>query len=143
LLVNPEHLGAGVRHAVYLELRNDSLEPVAVVNAPRVEASLAETGGNPVSPSMFPMGGPIPNPQWAVIPREATLQLRIDSQTVAVPEKQDGLALMAVAGHSWSLRPGSYVLKLRVIFEHEVDAPPNQWTGVLSPLSIAVVVPEV
>jgi hypothetical protein len=103
LQVELEDLDVALRHAMYLELRNDSLEPVAVTYQPRLEARLTDEASKAIEPSEFPMSGPIPKPQWAVIPRGAGLRLRIDMQTVGVPEKKSGKALVAVGGHSWAL----------------------------------------
>ena len=114
---------------MYLEVRNDSLEPVAVVNQPRMESSLSDETGKRVAPSMLPMAGQYES-QWAVIPRDATLHSDRHA-TVGVPEKKRN-GSMAVGGNSWGLRSGKYVLILRVLFEREADAPQNQWVGELT-----------
>ena len=77
-----EDLRPGIRYAVYLELRNDSLDPVAVVNQPRVNAEVFDSSGQLVAASGASAGGPMPIPQWAVIPRGAYVGFRIDMQTV-------------------------------------------------------------
>ena len=68
LRVEFEDLKPGLRYAVYLELRNHALTPVAVINQPEINAELLDPAAKPVSASGFPISGPIPNPQWAVIP---------------------------------------------------------------------------
>ena len=140
LHVELEDLDVALRHALYLELRNGSLEPIAVIDQPRIEARLTDEAGKAIEPSEFPMSGPIPNPQWAVIPRGAVLRLRIDMQTVGVPEKKSGKALVAVGGHSWALAAGEYVLRLRVLLERKAGAPVNQWVGELTLPPVAVMI---
>lgn len=140
LRVEFEDLKPGLRHAVYLELRNHSLNPVAVINQPRIHAELFDSAGKPVSTSDYPASGPIPNPQWAVIPRDAYIGFRIDMQTVGVPTRKHGMALIAVGGRSWGLRAGEYVLKTALVFKYEKDGPQNQWVGELELPSIEAIV---
>lgn len=132
LHVELEDLDVASRRAVYLELRNDSLEAIAVIDQPRIEARLTDEAGKTIEPSEFPVSGLIPNPQWAVIPRGAVLRLRIDMQTVGVPEKKSGKALVAVGGRSWALAAGNNVLRLRVLLERKAGAPVDQWVGELT-----------
>jgi hypothetical protein len=140
LRVELEDLGVAMRHAVYLELRNESLEPIAVIDQPRIEGRLTDESGKALDPSEFPMSGPIPDPQWAVIPRGAALRFRIDMRTVGLPEKKSGKVLLAAGGHSWALPAGRYLLRLRVLFERETGAPQNQWVGALTLPSVIVTV---
>jgi hypothetical protein len=140
LRIEFEDLRPGLRHAVYLELRNHSVNPVAVTNQPRVNAELFDVAGKPVSSSDFPLSGPIPNPQWALIPRDAYLGFRIDMQTVGVPTREQGMALIAIGGKSWGLRAGEYVLKAALVFKKEDGAPQDQWIGELELPPIDVVV---
>ena len=144
LHVELDDLDVALRFAVYLELRNDSSEPVTITDQPGIEARLWNNGAKPIEPSGLPMSGPIPNPQWAVIPRGGTLRLRIDMQTVGVPEKKSGKALLAVGGHSWALAAGEYVLGIGVRSQRVANAPPNQWVGELTlrPVSI-IITPDV
>jgi hypothetical protein len=133
-----EDLRPGVRYAVYLELRNDSLDPVAVVNQPRVNAELLDSSGQLVAASGASVGGPMPIPQWAVIPRAAYVGFRIDMQTVGVPVREHGTALLAVGGEEWRLRPGRYVLKAAVVFESREGGPSGQWVGTMEPPPVEV-----
>ncbi len=125
-----EALDAGLRFAVNLELRNVSSQPIAVINQPRIQAELFDSSGNPVSTLDYPMSGPIPGPQWAVIPRDAYVGFRVDMQTVGVPPREQKTVLLAV-GRTWRIGVGKYVLTSRLIFEHQSDGPNNQWTGEL------------
>jgi hypothetical protein len=43
-----EDLQPGLRHAVYLELKNHSLSPVAVTNQPEIQTELFDSAGKPV-----------------------------------------------------------------------------------------------
>ncbi len=131
LRIEFEDLKPGLRHAVYLELRNHSLNPVAVTNQPQIHAELFDSIGKPVSTSGFSISGPIPSPQWAVIPRDAYIGFRIDMQTVGVPTREHGMALIAVGGKTWGLRAGKYVIKMALAFKYEEDGPLNQWVGEL------------
>jgi hypothetical protein len=140
LRVEFEDLQPGLRHAVYLELRSHSLNPVAVTNQPQTHAELFDTAGRPVTPSGSSMSGPIALPQWAVMPQDAYMGFRIDMQTVGVPTREHGKALIAVGGKSWELKAGEYVLKTALVFRKEEDAPNNQWVGELELPSVEVVV---
>jgi hypothetical protein len=132
LRVEFEDLKPGLRHAVYLELRNHSLAPIAVINQPQIHAQLHDSFGKPVSTTSFPMSGPLPNPQWAVIPRDAYIGFRVDMQTVGVPTREHGMALFAVGGKCWGLRAGKYLLQTMLVFKKEGDGPQNQWLGELN-----------
>lgn len=131
LLVEFEDLNPGSRHAVYLELRNDAPNPIALTNQPQMDAELFDLAGISVHALALPMSGPIPSPQWAVIPRDSYTGFRVDMQTVGVPTRERGVALMAVGGKSWMLPAGEYVLKATVAFTAENDGPENQWVGEL------------
>lgn len=140
LRIEFEDLKPGLRHAVYLELRNHSLNTVAVTNQPQVHAELFDSTRKPVSTSGFPISGPIPNAQWAVIPRDAYIGFRIDMQTVGVPTRKHRMALLAVGGKSWGLRAGEYVLRTTLVFKYEEDGPKNQWVGKLELPPVEIVI---
>src|SRR5262245_53669337 len=80
LHVEFEDLEPGLRHAASLELRNQSTSPVAVIDQPRLRAKLFDSGGDPVIQMATSASGPIPSPQWAVIPRDASIRFRVDAQ---------------------------------------------------------------
>jgi hypothetical protein len=140
LRVEFEDLKPGLRHAVYLELRNHSLNPVAVTNQPQIHAEIFDSAGRPVNTSDFPMSGPIPNPQWAVIPRDAYLGFRIDMQTVGVPTREHGIALIAIGDKTWGLRSGKYMLQIALVFKNEKNGVQNQWVGELKLPRVEVVI---
>jgi hypothetical protein len=131
LLVELEDLRPGLRYAVVLELRNHTLRPVTVTDQPQVHTGLFDLAGKPVAEVKFPASGPAREPQWAVIPREATLGFRIDMQTVGVPTGEHGMALLALGGKSWGLRTGEYVLKTKIGFHPKEEAPQTPWSGEL------------
>lgn len=143
LLVEFEDLNPGLRHAVYLEIRNDGFDPVAVINQPEITSEVYDRSGTPVATLDFSANGPSQVRQWAVIPRGAYIGLRIDAQTGNVPGREHGMVLLAVGGRRWGLKPGSYVLKATAVFKDEKDGPANQWVGELDlpPVEI-VVTPE-
>jgi hypothetical protein len=140
LRVEFEDLNPGLRHAVYLELRNHALDPIAVTNQPQADAALLDSTGTAVSASSLPASGPAPSPQWAVIPRDAYLGFRVDMQTVGVPTREHGVALLAVGDKAWQLNAGKYVLKVSVVFQKDESGPPNQWVGELQLPPVDVVV---
>ena len=140
LRIELEDLKPGLRHAVYLELRNHSLNPVAVVNQPEISAELYDSFGKPVTTSGFSANGPKPNRQWMVIPLDAYLGFRVDNQTTSVPTREHGMVLLSVGGKSWELSTGEYLLKATVTFKDEKDGPPNRWVGEIPLPPVEVVV---
>lgn len=132
LQVEFEDLNPGLRHAIYLELRNESLHSISVMNQPRVQAELFHSTGRSAVTSGFVVSGPLPNAVWAAIPRDAYIGLRLDMQTVGVPTREHGLALIAVGGKAWKLNVGRYVLQIDLAFEHEDNGPQDQWVGMMT-----------
>ena len=137
LLVVPEELKPGRRHAVSLELKNESAQPLAVIDQPRLEVELS-AGGKPIPDELQRMSGPIPKPQWGVVPQSAALAFRVDMRTVGVPT--NGPALLAVGGKMWRLEPGTYELRAVLVAEKRKDGPDNQWVGRLPLPPVEVVV---
>ena len=135
-----EDLQPGLRHAIYLELWNHSFDPVAVTNQPEVCAELIDPGGRPVSPSGISSSGPVHAPQWGVIPADAYIGFRIDMQTVGVPTREQGVALLATGGKNWRVGAGRFVLKIFAAFTEVRGGPTNQWTGDLRLRPIEIVV---
>ena len=139
LRVEFEDLKPGLRYAVYLELRNHALTPVAVINQPEINAELLDPAAKPVSASGFPISGPIPNPQLGVIPRDASLAFRIDMQNVGVPTREDGMVLLAV-GQTWGVKAEDYRLTVKLVFKFQEGGPENQWVGELEMPPVAITV---
>jgi hypothetical protein len=127
-----EDLNPGLRHAVYVELRNHSAHAMAVIDHPQVRAELLDVSGKALPVAGLTMSGPIPESQWGVIPRGAYLGLRIDMQIAGMPTREQGRALMALGGQAWELTPGIYNLKVVLTFPKEPEGPSNQWIGRLA-----------
>ena len=113
LWVEPENLRPGLRYAVHLELKNRSMDPIAVIDQPDIRADLRDLSGQPVGTSALDISGPIPEPQWAVIPRDAYLGIRIDMRIVAVPGPGHGVALLALGGRRGKSARGSTCCRRR------------------------------
>lgn len=141
LTVVPEGLKLGRRHVVSVELKNDSNTPFAVIDQPRLEAELsAGRKSIPDDSLSLPQSGPIPNPQWGVIPPSASLNIRVDLTTAGV--STDGPALLIVGGKMWKLALGTYELRTVVVAEKSKDGPDNQWVGRLTLPPVEIVIPK-
>jgi hypothetical protein len=135
-----EDLEPGLRHAVYLELRNSSPFPVALIDQPAVLAQLRDSSGNPVDTSGIWISGPQPVPQWAQIPQDAYVGFRIDTQIAGAPTREQGFVLVAVGGNAWELGVGEYVLSATIGHKGSDDGPDNQWVGQLSQLTTSITI---
>jgi len=143
LCVEFEDLRPGLRHAVYLELCNHDFTPVAAINQPETRATLLNAQGQRVNPTELALSGPVPEPQWALIPRDAYVGFRIDMQTVGLPAAEHGVVLLAVGGRSWTLEPGVYQLHVTALFTPDDRGPAEQWRGELAlPPVDVIVTPE-
>jgi len=131
LRIELESLDHGLRHAVYLELKNISLNPIAVTNQPDTHAELSDPAGKPIRTMDYLTSGPSHAPQWAVIPPDVYVGFRIDMQTVGIPTSAHRTALLAVGDKGWALKAGTYVLTTTVVFERQREGPTNQWVGQL------------
>jgi len=140
LRVEFEDLKPGLRHAIFIELRNCSLNSVTLTNQPQASAELFDSAGGPVATSGTSSDGPMPIPEWIVIPRDAYTGFRIDMQTAGLPTREHGVALIAVGGKNWEVAAGKYVLRVALIFQHREDGPQNQWVGELDPPPVEIVV---
>jgi hypothetical protein len=137
-----EDLKPGLRHAVYLELKNHSLDPIALTNQPEISAELYDSSGQSVSTSSFSSNGPSPIKQWAVVPRDAYVALRVDLQTAGIPAKEHQRVFLGIDGRTWELSTGSYSLRCAASFKHDDAGPPKQWTGELTLPPVEVVVTD-
>lgn len=142
LLLSFEDLNPGLRHAIYLELRNDGFAPVVVSNLPTFRAALSDSSGNPVSTSGVVSDGPMPILQWAVVPRDAYLGLRVDMQTAGVPTREHKRVFLGIGGKAWELGAGKYRLEATAVFTPEATGPTNQWTGELELPAVEIVVTD-
>lgn len=142
LCIEFEDLKPGLRHAVYLELRNDGFAPAVVSNLPDFRAELYDSSGQPVGTSAAVDDGPNPILQWAVIPSNAYLGLRVDRQSSGVPTKQHKRVLIALGEKTWELDTGKYLLEATAVFKREDSGPDNQWVGELNLPPVDVVVTD-
>lgn len=136
LSIEPEDLGAGVRLAVILELLNGSPQPLAVTNLPEIRAAISDATGRSLQPAALAASGPVPAAQWAVIPSDAYVGLRVDHRNVGVPARAQGLALIALGSGCWVLGAGVYNIELAARFERASGGPDNQWVGELKPPAV-------
>jgi len=137
-----EDLNPGLRFAVHMETLNRSFDSITITNQPAIRAELVDDAGKEIQTVAYPASGPIPPPQWAVVPHDAYVGFRIDMQTVGVPSKEQRMVLLAVGGITWRLSTGRYLLKTTAIFKNDVDGPANQWVGELELPTVEVVVTD-
>jgi hypothetical protein len=135
-----DDLQPGLRHAVYLQLRNGSHAPVAFTNQPAVHATLVDLQKQLIAPSTLPTSGPAGVLQWAIVPANAYVALRIDLLNIGVPTPARGTILLSAGVHAWELAAGRYVLSVTAKFSPQADGPSPQWAGILAPPSIDIVV---
>lgn len=137
-----EDLNPGLRYAIYLELASHAFEPITVINQPVINAVLFDESRNSIYTIGYPSSGPQPLRQWAVIPRDAYIGLRVDMQTTGVPTRDQQQVLLAVGGTTWRITSGRYSLKTSVVFKQDKDGPPNQWVGELDLPEVEIVVTQ-
>lgn len=142
LVVRFEDLKPGLRHAVYVEVMNDSFKTVALANLPDVDAELYDSSGNRVATSGSFSNGPAPILQWMTVPPSNYAGLRIDLQTIGVPTKEHQLVLLALPRKVWELDRGRYRLEVTAEFNPQENGPANQWTGELTLPPVDVVVTD-
>jgi len=141
LLVAFEDLQPGLRHAIFLELKNHSPDAVAVTHPPELRADLRDaSSGVPIRAPDLLVSGPISMPQWAVIPPDAYAGIRVDNRTLGVPTREHGVALLALGAKAWHVSAGHYVLRATLICSGRPDGPENQWVGELELAPVEVVV---
>lgn len=141
LLAAFEDLQPGLRYAIFLELRNHSLDPIAVIDQPEFRADLRDAvSAVPIKAPDLLVSGPIPIPQWAVIPRDAYTGIRVDIRTLGVATREHGLALLALNGKAWHVSAGDYLLRATLVCSRRPDGPVNQWVGELELPPVEVVV---
>ena len=131
LAIALDDIGAGVRCAVHVEIENRSLAPVAMDSRPALRARLTDAHGDEVAGCVLPGDGPLHDAQWAVIPSDAYLGLRVDAQSVAVPHRDSGTVLLAVGGRNWMLAAGAYTLDATMSASRREGAPCAPWIGEL------------
>jgi hypothetical protein len=126
-----EHLNPGLRFAIYVELTNHAVDLVALTNQPQIQAAVFDTADNPIPTAVELGSGPKPIQQWAILPYQAYIGLRIDQEGTGYPTKEHREVLLATGGKSWRLKAGQYLLKVRAVFKQQESGPANQWIGEL------------
>lgn len=89
---------------------------------------MSESGGR--------RSGPIPEEQLGTIPRDAYLGFRVDGQTVGLPAT--GEPLLALGDSDWFLEPGTYELRLKIVFPSSGG---SSWTGAFELPPVVLTVP--
>lgn len=140
LSIELEAVDGGLRHAVFVEAKNLSLAPVALSDQPSVRATVRDAAGRELPSSVLPASGPHHAAQWAVVPRDGYVGIRIDARLVGLPPRDQGKALLALGERSWVVGAGSYLLELQASFAVDAKGPANQWSGrmVFPPLAFSV-----
>lgn len=123
------------RYKVILEVKNDTGQQIAFRSQPEfVDVVIRDANGKELPDQGHEMSGPVPLPQWAVIPGQSYLGLRVDMQTVGLP---GGTALVGVGGYVRFLKPGKHTLTATIVAKQQ-EGPKNQWLGKmkLPPVSV-------
>jgi len=139
LSIELEEIDGGLRHAVFVEVKNVALDPVALSDQPSVSAGIRDIEGRELSSSVLPASGPHHAAQWAVVPRDGYVGIRIDSRMVGLPTRQQGKALLALGNRSWIVGAGTYTLDVQLSFPRDASGPANQWSGSMrfAPMALA------
>ena len=116
---------------VLLQLKNVSARPIAVRNDPEaVAVTLYDLRGYPLPQAGHDRSGPLPYPQWAIVPRDSSLEFSLYDCGVGIPANAG--TLLALARGVWLLKKGQYILQATLpVPELPHDAPDNAWSGQL------------
>ncbi len=126
---------------IVLELKNVSTEPIAIKNnREAVSFKLNDQKGYAIPRSGGMRSGPVPDPQWAVVPRDSYWGFSLYDWGVGIPGGKD--TLIALPNHHvWLLKEGDFILRATFsVKDVGEDKPENAWSGelVLPPLRISV-----
>jgi hypothetical protein len=125
---------------IVLELKNVSTKPIAIKNNQNaVTFKLHDLRGYAIPQSGYVKSGPLPYPQWAVIPRDSYLGFSLYDWTVGTPG--GGGIFIALPNYVWLLKEGEFILNATfAIKDIGEDRPENAWSGklILPPLRISV-----
>ena len=136
-LKSPSAPSASLRYKVVVELANSSTTRITVTNQPQViNVELLDENGKAIPQHGYDQDGKVPFPQWAVIPRDAYLGLRVDMPGVGLTS-HPRIATLALGDQAWRLAPGTYTLRAQLLIDNDPDGPDNQWTGQLQLLPVA------
>lgn len=125
---------------IILELKNVSAKPIAIQNnRDAVSFKLHDLRGYDIPQSGYVRSGPVPYPQWAVIPRDSYWGFSLYDWAVGIPGA--GGTFIALPNHVWLLKEGEFILHATfAIKDIGEDRPENAWSGklILPPLRISV-----
>ena len=116
---------------IVLELKNVSTKPIAIKNnRDAVSFKLHDLRGYAIPQSGYDRSGPVPYPQWAVIPRDSYWGFSLYDWTVGIPG--GGGIFIALPNHVWLLKEGEFILDATfTIKDTGEDSPENAWSGKL------------
>ena len=117
---------------VVLQLKNVSTHPIAVRNDPEaVSVTLYDSRRYAVPQAGHDRSGPVPYPQWAIVPRDSSLEFSLYDCGVGIPANAG--TLLALPRGVWLLQKGQYVLEaVFAVTQLPPDAPGNAWLGELT-----------
>ena len=126
---------------IILELKNISTKSIAIKNDQEaVSFKLQDLRGYDIPQSGSARTGPIPFPQWAVIPRDSYWGFSLYDRGVGIPG--GGGTFIALPNHHvWFLKEGEFILHATLtVKDVGEDRPENAWSGrlVLPPFRISV-----
>jgi RNA polymerase sigma factor (sigma-70 family) len=122
-----------------LELANVSTGSLAFKADPEfAKVEVFDSTGKAVRQSGLPRSGPVPNPEYAVIPRDSYLGLPLDILTVGIPPNKG--ALLSLRNADWVLEPGRYTIRASFAAASSAvrvtvggaDAQPTAWADKLT-----------
>lgn len=125
---------------IILELKNVSTKPIAIQNdRDAVSFKLYDLRGYAIPQAGSDRSGPVPYPQWAIIPRDSYLGFSLYGYTAGIPG--GGGLFIALPKDTWLLKEGEFILHATFTIENMgKNRPENAWSGklVLPPLRISV-----
>jgi hypothetical protein len=124
---------------IAVELKNASTEPMAVPNDPAsVNVELFDSDGKPVPQTALPRSGPVPLPQWGVLPRDSYLGFSLYDYGVGIPKDQGALLSLLPPVKAWLLNPGKYTLAGTFTVPKGKLLPKDAWVGRLDLLPLGI-----
>jgi len=126
---------------IVLELKNVSREPIAIkYDQDALSFKLHDLRGYSIPQSGHVGSGPVPYPQWAVVPRDSYRGFSLYDRRVGIPS--GGGTFIALPNHHvWLLKEGEFILHATLaVKDVGEDRPENTWSGklMLPPLRISV-----
>ena len=132
LLMEPEEIKSAnhqssFRYKVILEVKNVQRDILAISSQPSfVDVEIRNAKGELLPDGGYRQSGPIPLPQWAHIPGNTYMGVRVDMTAVGLPR---GSALVGIDGYVRFLKPGTYTVRATLSARKDKSGPNNQWLG--------------